>query len=265
VAPDYLGLGESPGLHPYHHGDTMATAIVDMLRAVKTFCASNSIPLNEQLFLIGYSEGGYATAAAHRAIERDYTNEFSITASAPMAGAYDTYETWQYFLHDAPAHSRYPHYAVFLIASAYQPIYGLADTLEELLAPPYNELLPPLYDGNHPGSEPRSLLPTDIASVLETNFYNAIIADPNHRLWEIVRSHALLDWAPQAPMRMYHCAGDEIVPYTNAVVALETYTTNGACCVEWIDPTPPGEIWTHGQCDRPSTIDAKAWFDTLKQ
>ncbi|MBX3746660.1 MAG: hypothetical protein KF833_15230 [Verrucomicrobiae bacterium] len=32
VMPDYLGLGDSPGRHPYHHAGSQATAVVDALR-----------------------------------------------------------------------------------------------------------------------------------------------------------------------------------------------------------------------------------------
>src|SRR5204863_471860 len=35
VMPDYLGLGDSPGLHPYQHAHSEATAVIDMIRAAK--------------------------------------------------------------------------------------------------------------------------------------------------------------------------------------------------------------------------------------
>ena len=89
VLPDYLGMGSSPGLHPYIHARSEATASVDMLRAARNYCARNNIGLNGQLFLAGYSQGGHAAMALHRELEQYHTNEFAITASAPMAGPYD--------------------------------------------------------------------------------------------------------------------------------------------------------------------------------
>ena len=89
VLPDYLGLGDSPAYHPYVHARTEATAAIDLLRAARTWCATNSIALNGQLFLLGYSQGGHAAMSLHREIETFHTNEFTITASAPMAGPYD--------------------------------------------------------------------------------------------------------------------------------------------------------------------------------
>jgi hypothetical protein len=60
-----------------------------MLRAARSFCASNNIGLNGQLFLAGYSQGGHTEMALHRELERYHTNEFAVTASAAMAGPYD--------------------------------------------------------------------------------------------------------------------------------------------------------------------------------
>jgi hypothetical protein len=47
------------------------------------------VGLDGRLFLIGYSQGGHATAAAHRELEARHANEFTVTAAAPMAGALD--------------------------------------------------------------------------------------------------------------------------------------------------------------------------------
>jgi len=69
VVPDYLGLGDSPGLQLYHHARSEATACVDLLRAARTWCASNNVELNDQLFLAGYSHGGHVTMALHRELE----------------------------------------------------------------------------------------------------------------------------------------------------------------------------------------------------
>jgi len=90
MEPDYLGLGISDMLHPYHLKDVTAFTVIDMLRAVKQFCnETNFSQYNNQLFLAGYSEGGYATMAAVKEIEENLSDEFDITMSFPMAGAYD--------------------------------------------------------------------------------------------------------------------------------------------------------------------------------
>ena len=93
MLPDYAGLGSSEGYHPYIIAETYTPAITNMIRAVKYLSSelnlNNSFMYNNQLYLFGYSEGGYATLAAQRDIEQSMLNEFNLTASFPMAGPYD--------------------------------------------------------------------------------------------------------------------------------------------------------------------------------
>ena len=146
VTPDYLGLGASPGLHPYCHARSEATACIDMLRAARTFCATNGIVLTNRLFLCGYSEGGHATMALLRELEAYYTNEFTVTACAPMAGPYDlSGVTTTNFLSGVAQPN--PYYFLYLLG-AYQEVYQFAPSLGSILASPYDTNLPPLLNGN---------------------------------------------------------------------------------------------------------------------
>ena len=60
VMPDYIGMGESPGLHPYCHGASEATATIDMIRAVREAQTLDMIPGmtadNGEMFVTGYSQ-----------------------------------------------------------------------------------------------------------------------------------------------------------------------------------------------------------------
>lgn len=69
-APDYIGYGASKALpHPYEHAASLASASADMLRATREFCQQQSVAVNQKNFLLGYSEGGYATMALHKLLE----------------------------------------------------------------------------------------------------------------------------------------------------------------------------------------------------
>jgi dienelactone hydrolase len=86
-APDYLGYGAAKNIsHPYEHRATLASASRDMLRAVRELCVTEKVALNGQLFLTGYSEGGYATMSLHKLLEEEHADEFTVTASAPAPG-----------------------------------------------------------------------------------------------------------------------------------------------------------------------------------
>ncbi len=257
--PDYLGLGDSPGLHPYHHAATEAEAVVDLLRAARTFAASRSVMLNGQLFLLGYSQGGHATMAATRELETQLTNEFTVTASSPMAGAYDlSGVTTDDLLSDRPEPN--PYYFIYLLA-AYQEIYHLADSLREILAPPYDAALPPLLDGRHSADAINAAMPPVPTQVLRPEYLADFVANPDHPLRLALRANDLYDWTPTEPMRLYHCLGDQDVVFANSQVAYDSFVSRGATQVRLIDPFPAG---SHTECAVFSLLQTKVWFDQLK-
>lgn len=259
LVSDYLGFGESPLLHPYVHAASEATAAVDMLRAAKTLCADLSVPLANRLFLCGYSQGGHATMALHRELETYHGAEFSVTASAPMAGPYDlSGVTTADFLSGRAMPN--PYYFLYLLAS-YQQVYHLAPSLGDLLRAPYNTTLPPLMDGLHSGSAINAALPADATQVLRADLLEDFKTNAMNPLRVAIRDNDLIHWAPQAPVKMFHCSGDQDVTPLNSLVAQDALLAAGGRDVQRIDPSPGAD---HGGCSIPSLLAAKAWFDTLK-
>ena len=255
VLPDLLGLGESPGLHPYVHAATSASAVVDMLRATVDFAALNGVDLNGQLFLVGYSQGGYTAMAAHREIEAAHQGEFEVTASAPMAGPYDLSgimaDTFT-----APETHPAPYYLPYTLL-AYNAIYRLFDAPSDFLTAPYDSLLPPLFDGTHTGGDIDAVMPAIPRDILNPDLVAAFESDPDHPFRIRLRENDVYDWAPQAPIRLYHCGQDRHVPPENSQVALHALRERGAQ-VDLFDPLPTGD---HGDCAAPSLLLAKLWFD----
>jgi hypothetical protein len=258
--PDLLGLGDSPGLHPYHHARSEATAGVDMLRAVRTWCETNDIALNGQLFLIGYSHGGHATMALHREIESFHADEFVVTASAPMAGAHDLSETTAGDLLSGRSMPN-PYYLVYLLA-AYQEVYRFSDQLADLLAAPYDSTLPPLLNGTNSGDAINLAMPSDARLILKPSLLAGFESDGQHPLRLALRDNDLIHWTPMAPVRLYHCRADQDVIFANSEVALASFHARGALQVQLIDPEPTAD---HGGCTLPAFLLAKDWFESLRE
>lgn len=259
VVPDYLGLGDSRRPHPYHHARSEATACVDMLRAARLFCASNNVALTNKLFLVGYSQGGHSTLALLKELETFHTNEFTVTACAGMAGAYDmSGVTAADFL--STRQQPNPYYFLYLLAS-YQSVYRLAPTLGDLLAPPYDAILPPMMGGQVSGGEINAKITNGPAAILKPEILAGFKTNPRDPLRLAVEHNDLIRWRPKAPLRLYHCSGDQDVIIENSRVALASFHALGATQVELIEPLPGGD---HGSCAQPSMLHAKAWFDSLR-
>jgi pimeloyl-ACP methyl ester carboxylesterase len=177
VVPDYLGLGDSPGLHPYHHARSEATACVDMLRAAKVVCATNGFSLSGKLFLCGYSQGGHATMALLRELETGHSTEFPVTACAPMAGAYDLSGTSRLdFLSGREQPN--PYYFLYLLG-AYQEVYGVL-SLRDVLRAPYDTHLPPLLSGNISSDVITAAMPSKPSDRLKPEYLADFNANPRH-------------------------------------------------------------------------------------
>jgi acetyl esterase/lipase len=87
--PDYVGFGNTKETeHPYLWYPEMFISNIDGLIAAKKFIADNSMKYDNRLFLTGWSQGGGACLSAHKYIQEDYSNQFSIVASSGLAGPY---------------------------------------------------------------------------------------------------------------------------------------------------------------------------------
>ncbi len=94
-SPDYIGYGSSKGeTHPYMQKQPSADIVIDMLKAGTAWLDKENIATNKQIFLTGYSEGGYVTMAALEALENNKGSAgFTITGAVLGAGPYDLHKT----------------------------------------------------------------------------------------------------------------------------------------------------------------------------
>jgi hypothetical protein len=260
VLADYLGFGESPGRHPFHHAASTATSVVDAMRACRSLCATNGKALNGQVFLAGYSQGGHATLAVLRELEARHATEFPVTACAAMAGAYDLSGVT---LTDALSDRRPPnaYYFAYLLQTLVD-LYDLAPSYGSLLVPPYDTTIPALLASESDGGEINLAMPAIPNRILKPEYLAAVREDPDHPLRRALRDNDLTGFVPKAPLRLYHCSGDEDVLPANSVVARDRFAAAGVSGVLLVDPSAGAD---HGDCVEPALLAAKAWFDSLKQ
>ena len=255
LVPDYLGLGESKVLHPYLYAKTSADAVIDFIRACRKEAENLNIKLNGQVFLAGYSEGGYVTLAAHREIQLHYSDEINVTASSPMAGPYDLYLTSKTILkntnYDKPSYMAY-------LAAAYNSIYDW-NNLDGIFNSPYAEMIPSLIDGTKTVDDIDAKLSHDLTKLFTQNFLNTFLDGTEKDFSDALRENSLIDWTPAAPIRFYHGSADQFVPYQNSIEARDYFLARGAN-VELVTI----EGGDHATSLMPSIIGAIDWFDSIR-
>lgn len=257
VLPDLLGYGASPldHPHPYVHAKSEATAVVDMLRATRQLCSALNTGLNDELFLLGYSQGGHTTMAAHRELQQEYAGEFTVTASAPCSGPYDLSGIMFDSMFFSNTFSN-PFFIAFATAS-YQYVYqNLYSKIGEIFQPPYDSLILRMLNRANPEPHLRDSLPVPGYLMFQPDYLAEILADTMHPVRQNLRDNDLYDWAPEAPVHLYYCTADEQVPYVNALFAADHMTDLGADVLAVFS----GDL-DHFACTPFALIAAKLWFD----
>jgi pimeloyl-ACP methyl ester carboxylesterase len=227
VVPDFIGFGESSEIfHPYYVEETTATAVLDNVRAAADLAKLHSVNFNTELFLAGYSQGGYATMAAHKAIESAGLEGFNLVASFPASGGYDVKKMQEYFFKQTNYSE--PFYIAY-VALAYQGYYGWTNPLSDFFQEPYATKIPSLFNGVLTGGQINLQLTTSIPSLITPLALSSI--DTDARFTSIVDAfgeNSLTDWTPSVPMYMYHGNMDTTVPYENSVSVYDQLKANGA-------------------------------------
>ena len=206
VAADYVGYGASAGAaHPYLMAAPSAAAVLDLLTAARTWQRAHGIADNGQLFLAGYSEGGYVTLAAHRAMQAGNSPHLrSLVASVAGAGPYHLDITMDALLRN--------------VRDKHPLIGALAD-------PQFSKLLGGSLRRELRRLLVRQMVPKDADVVLQTSFIDNHLAGEravNARLSNVD------DWTPQAPVSFFHGRDDRTVPHASALHTVQAMRARGA-------------------------------------
>lgn len=269
AAPDFLGLGDARGFHPYVHAATEASAAIDMMRASRDYVEMNGVGMNDQVFITGYSQGGHAAAALHREIQLNYSEEFAIAASAPMSGPYSiSGEMRAVILQEEPY--SYPSYLANT-ALSYNLVYDLYQDIGDYFKEPYAARIRQYYEGDITLSFLNTVLVSFLtlnegASItkymLQDSILDAMENNPMHPINLALADNDVYDWAPEAPTRLIYCMADDQVVFTNSVVADSVMNLNGATDVQAIDVNSG---FDHGQCVEPAVINTAIFFAQFQE
>lgn len=266
VAPDYLGMGKGPGLHPWMDIASETTASLDMLRAARAFAPRTGHVLERQVMVTGFSQGASAALGLGRALEAGEDRWFGLGALAPVSGAYDFGGT------ELPAliagrlepKSGVVYAAYTLVA--FNRLHHVYDSPGEVFRAPYDSTVEALFDGAHTGEQLMRGTPDTLDELL-TGHGRDLLAHPTGPLAAALRTTDAVctDWVPRAPVRLYMAAGDEQAVTDNTEYCRAALFRNGVDA----PVVDLGDVDYHGSRHLGSNVAATSavvrWFGELSR
>jgi pimeloyl-ACP methyl ester carboxylesterase len=256
LIPDYPGFGISDVMHPYMHIESNLPCMIDFMKGGKSYSGNNGYCLNGEVFLTGYSEGGFLTLALQKAIEEQHMNEFVLTAVAPMSGPYDLKGMVDsVFLSQNYISTTYIGY----FFTAYNQIYGW-NRLDEIFNPTYANQMPGLFDGSKNWATLMNLLPENFIDLVHPDFIQAYNSGNEPGLYSALEDNTRLDWIPKTPIHFFHGDADQTVPIYHVLTAKERLSAKGETQIQ-LTIIPGG---THESSGTVAVVGAIEWFESLK-
>ncbi len=253
VAPDYLGLGEGPGTHPYMLTRPTVTASLDALRAARRLT-----PLDRRVLVTGFSQGGQAAMLVGRALRHD--PYFRLAALAPVNGPHDIRGAELPAALDGRLDGLSATFYLGYAMVAWNREYHLWDSPAEAFRAPYDGVMDRLFDNDTPEEEIARTLPASPAELFTPSFL-AWLRHPTGRLaWALARNDdACRGWRPGVPVRLYTADGDRDVAVENTLNCRAQLAESGTRA----SVVNAGDVdhFTSGRLAVPQVL---AWFDGLR-
>jgi len=205
VIADYPGFGESfPMPHPYLIAEPTVRSLIDMLFAVKELSLTelDGISLLNEYYLLGYSQGGWATLELHKAIEQDFSNDFNLKGSACGAGPYNIFLLMQSMM-SATTYPM-PVYIGYII-HAYTAFNLFTNPVSDLLNDPYASRLNSLYNGLLSSDQINAQLTTSLSGLITPGFLADFASSAKYAsVREALNKNSITPWQSNKPLLLIH-------------------------------------------------------------
>ena len=241
-APDYIGFGDSKDIfHPYAIEKPTTDAVIDMMFAGRQFLFKERIMPKFRLFMFGLSQGGLASVGAQKEIENNpyYKHRIHLTAVASGSGVYKITDLMHNMItaENYPAPSYIPFFCL-----AYNEYYGFGKNPDDMFKNSYGQLFLDMKEQEKGYFDINPMLPTAIGDLLQDDFRADLIAGITEFNAAALQNNVDAGWAPKAPLNLFHSEADDMVPYSNALNAYNTFVAAGSNSVELVTLPPADHL-----------------------
>lgn len=259
VIPDEIGFGESSDyFHPFLVKKDITSSIIEMLKAIKTIPDGDlsGVSLNDSLFLMGYSHGGWATMATLHELELNHENDWNIIATACGAGPYFPEQVMD-FAFSTTNYSK-PYYLSYVMMSFIDE-GTIPNKLADFYNEPYASLLPDLHNGSKTGGQIDAQLTTVNNDLYTLNYLNNY-PDNFPELQQVVELNKTDAWQNKTPILLLHGEKDIYIPKSISEDMYEGFINMGSELVEY-QVIPNGD---HVTAAAPAVASSVFWFNSFK-
>ena len=230
VMPDYPGFGSNTDDHPFVHM-SLGNSVRDLVLAASHAQLFGGLKANGKIYLTGYSEGGYVTIAGAQALQ---AAGVPINGIVPCDGPYSLSQVMLAQMTTSGLKLLVPSYALYT-GFGYHSVYPADFDFGFFFQDKYAAMLPDLFNGTHTNAEvgaavPAGLSPADsiltpaaVAGLLGQSIPAFGDLKANDSFRSIADGTSI--WVPSAQLYFIHCPVDDVVPYQNALDAVDALNT----------------------------------------
>jgi hypothetical protein len=227
IAPDYVGLGEGPGTHPWMDIASEVTASQDLLVAANTFAAQHGRTFRPSVFVTGFSQGASAAMAFAKSLGSGTVESFGLAAVAPVSGAYE----WSSWIDGALRGDIDPKEATVYLAYwmvSVDRVHNVYSEPAEVFRAPFDKQVESWFDGTHEGGEVVDMLPGSPEALFTPNGIE-VLRDRTGNMATAVAaiSGTCTGWQTRIPVRLYTASGDHSVAKSNTTHCHDQLTAAG--------------------------------------
>lgn len=263
--PDYIGFGESKEvLHPYHHRESSNRAIIDLILAARELLDTKAViaATNGNLFLMGYSQGGWATLSVLHELEHNPVEDLTPVAASVGAGAYDMYKMGNYIVNidEYPNPFYLPYFVQSHIANGF-----MEGPLTNYFKEPYASTIPGLFDGSRCNTEMNEEFPITMVDLLTSELVlNYETGSEFEPLRQELSNNSVPAWHVQVPIFIYHSMGDKSVPYFESEDLYNNLLNEGVSSDNLTLQLINDSNLDHSDAVVPWGIESFSWFGSMK-
>lgn len=238
VMPDYLGLGDHQGAHPYPLGAANSRSAVDIIAPAREIVKRLKIEVGARLFVSGYSEGGAVGMWTVRDLEGKKGADYEVHAAALGSGPYDLSGVTRKWILAAPTNQEEFVIRLYLTAYMVNSFHRSAGVkIVDYFKPSMAFTIDQAFKANISDEAIIKRLAlaavlmrskNSLANVITPKFKKALeTLDAKDPLISEMLKSDCYDWSPRTKMLLINLVNDKVVDPENTAKTVQTMRRRG--------------------------------------